>query len=696
MSRFSRALLVLGAVCLLTGTIAGVGNHEVLDGSRFAAHADAIRTDREVSRQIGIIISDRVIAEDPDLAVARPLVESVASSLVGSAAFGPAVRTMLIPVHRALTSDSDDQIVLRLADVGAVLVAALSSAVPGAVAPLPPGLDVTLARFGDNEFSSTTIGYAHLVATLSWLLPLLALLCFAGVVLLADDRRRAVRVVGLATASSGLVLATAVFVGGVVAAHTDTNTLPAALGVAGWNELTPALWTSAAMIAAAGYVLVLGSLLGLGIDPRAYIARAVAWLREPQKGRGHRAAHGAVLLAAGAAAVLSPLMTLSVIVAVVGFVVALNGAIELVRSARRPDRIGMVLPRLLGRPELRTAIVAGAAFAILATLVVWNSSPPRQTVAAIGTSDSGLCNGHAALCGLRYDEVAYAATHNSMSAADEPGWFLAEQPTGIIGQLDDGIRVLLIDTWGGQTTSRRGLVANSEEDRAEAMKQGVATYGRSVVASALRLRDAAHLTPTGPIEPYLCHALCELGSTPLEPVMADVKAWMTSHPREVITLFIQDELSPAVTAKVFNKAGLLPMVHTPVNGQPWPTLGAMIDSGQRLVVLAENRGGGKKYPWLLQGFDEVQDTPYDAKKVSDFSCDRLRGPADAPLFLVNHWLNRPQRRVSDAAKVNAASVLGPRLDACRKQRGHIPNYVAVDYYDHGALMSEVDRLNGMG
>ena len=282
-----------------------------------------------------------------------------------------------------------------------------------------------------------------------------------------------------------------------------------------------------------------------------------------------------------------------------------------------------------------------------------------------------------------------------MSAADQPGWFLAEQPTGIIRQLDDGIHVLLIDTWPGQTTSRRGVVANSEEDRAEAMKQAVATYGKSVVASALRLRDAAHLTPTGPVEPYLCHALCELGSTPLEPVMADVKQWMVSHPREVITLFIQDELSPAVTARVLEKSGLLSMVHTPVSGQPWPTLGEMIDSGHRLVVLAENRGGGTTYPWLLQGFDEVQDTPYDAKQASDFSCDRLRGPADAPLFLVNHWLNRPQRRVSDAAKVNAASVLGPRLDACRKQRDHIPNYVAVDYYDHGALMKEVDRLNGV-
>ena len=68
----------------------------------------------------------------------------------------------------------------------------------------------------------------------------------------------------------------------------------------------------------------------------------------------------------------------------------------------------------------------------------------------------------------------------------------------------------------------------------------------------------------------------------------------------------------------------------------------------------------------------------------------------ARLLLVNHWLNRPQHRVSDAAKVNAAAVLGPRLDACLAERRHIPNFVAVDYYDHGALLSEVNRLNGVG
>lgn len=55
-------------------------------------------------------------------------------------------------------------------------------------------------------------------------------------------------------------------------------------------------------------------------------------------------------------------------------------------------------------------------------------------------------------------------------------------------------------------------------------------------------------TPVGPVEPYLCHGLCEIGATLWEPQMAEVKAWLDAHPREVVTFFIEDYVSPADTA----------------------------------------------------------------------------------------------------------------------------------------------------
>ncbi len=695
LSRALRALLVVGAVLLMVGIVAGVGNREVLDGSRFATHVDHIRSDEAVSRQVGIVISDRLTSAAPDLVVAKPLIESTTGVLVGSAAFGPVVRAMVTPVHTAFTTDGSDHIVLRLADVGAVLVAALAAVAPDVADSLPPGLDITLVSFGDQAFASTTIEYAHLLKLLAWLLPLLAVICFGAVIVLASNRERAIRAIGLTVATVGLALGAMVFVASVVASFVSTDSLRSALAVASWNELRGPLWIATAVVVAAGYLVVLATALRLGGSPKSMLINAYGWLIRPPASNRERLGRAALLIAVGVAGVLKPLTVATVVIIALAFVVTLHGATELVTATRRTRGGVGAVPRIILRPEVRTALVVGASLAIVAGLVAWNARPPQAAVAAIGVSSGKLCNGYAQLCDRRFNQVSYPATHNSMSAADEDGWFLAEQPTGIIGQLDDGIRALLIDSWQGQGTQREGVVANAGDSRGAAIDEAVAEYGKDVLPAALRLRKATSLEPVGPVEPYLCHAICELGATRMEPALAEIRRWMETHPREVVTLFIQDEVSPDDTATVFQRSGLLSLVYTATPGKPWPTLRTMIDTNQRLVVLSENTGGGDKYPWLLQGFDWIQDTPYDAMKASDFSCELLRGSAEGSLLLVNHWLNRPQHRVSDSAKVNAAEVLGPRLEDCISERRHIPNFVAVDYYDHGALFSEVNRLNGV-
>jgi hypothetical protein len=144
---------------------------------------------------------------------------------------------------------------------------------------------------------------------------------------------------------------------------------------------------------------------------------------------------------------------------------------------------------------------------------------------------------------------------------------------------------------------------------------------------------------------------------------------------------------------------LLPYVYTPADPadqQGWPTLGQMIESGQRLVVMMENHSGGTAYPWLLDAFHWVQDTPYHFARPSAFSCALNRGPADASLFLLNHWITNKSREVTNATRVNARGVLLPRAEQCEKERGLRPNYLAVDFYDRGDLLGVVNTLNGTG
>jgi hypothetical protein len=239
-------------------------------------------------------------------------------------------------------------------------------------------------------------------------------------------------------------------------------------------------------------------------------------------------------------------------------------------------------------------------------------------------------------------------------------------------------------------------VVNTLDQQAEALTEARESFGDAAVDSALRLQHAFRLVPRGPVEPYLCHALCALGSTSWLLTMTKVRAWLAAHPRDVVTIFVQDTVSPADTATVFRRAGLLPYVYTPAgDDQQWPTLGQMIESGQRLVVLMEGHGGGSTYPWLLQGFDRVQDTPFLFRSPSKFSCRPNRGPDDAPLFLLNHWISDKRREVSNAARVNARGVLLPRAEKCQKERGLLPNFVAVDFYDRGDLFGVVRTLNGL-
>lgn len=306
------------------------------------------------------------------------------------------------------------------------------------------------------------------------------------------------------------------------------------------------------------------------------------------------------------------------------------------------------------------------------------------------------CNGHEELCDRGYDEVAFAATHNSMSAASEPGWWLPDQPDGIVAQLDHGVRVLLIDSWYGQRTDRRGIVATAEKQRERAIALAREEYGDRAVDTVLRVRRAAGLEPHGEVRPYLCHSMCELGSISWLQSLREIGGWLASNPREVVTLFVQDEVSPRDTAALVEEAGLLAYAHEPAADGAWPTLGEMVESGHRLVVLMENHSGGDRWPWLIDGFAEVQDTPYLFDSPADFSCDLNRGGPDAPLLLVNHWIDDWRHVPRNSALVNARDVLGPRLAECREERGMLPNFVAVDYYDRGDLFAVVDELNGVG
>src|SRR5690606_7104494 len=332
----------------------------------------------------------------------------------------------------------------------------------------------------------------------------------------------------------------------------------------------------------------------------------------------------------------------------------------------RPPAVLLHLRRSTDRRR-RAVVLAGgmaAAVLVLVAMEVQGERTQREVM---------RCNGHAELCDRRLDEVVFAGTHNSMSAASL-GWIFPNQDHGIVQQLEAGYRALLIDAhyWGEAQSIQRHLEPFPAECRTAA------------------LGALARATPSRP-GVFLCHGLCGLGATPLTTVLEDVASFLRRNPREVVILSIEDYVQPEDVVAAFRASGLLELVYEAEDSDEWPTLREMIERDERVVVFADHRGGEPS--WYLSFAAYVQDTPANVRGPEGFTCTHNRGDPEAPLLLLNHWISAlPPDRVS-AARVNRRASLLAHVETCRKERDRMPNIVAVDFGSIGEVLRVVDDLN---
>ena len=99
----------------------------------------------------------------------------------------------------------------------------------------------------------------------------------------------------------------------------------------------------------------------------------------------------------------------------------------------------------------------------------------------------------------------------------------------------------------------------------------------------------------------------------------------------------------------------------------------MIDSGRRVVFLAENHAGAA--PWYRPAYRALtEETPYTFGKAAllndparvPASCRPNRGPKRAPLFLINHWITTDPSR---GRRTPRRSTPTPAAAAPRECRG---------------------------
>jgi hypothetical protein len=463
----------------------------------------------------------------------------------------------------------------------------------------------------------------------------------------------------------------------------------AAAVTAVWDPFGHGLLVQALLMAAAGAIVA-----------------AVAAATEPVREGGatvserltSRAPLGRALLAiaAGVVIVLEPAPALTIAVSAAGLVLAYIGVRGVIAVASAWLMARRAREHRAVRVVARLAVPAAALGAVLAAGVVIATGGGDEAAAVTPVT----CNGYAALCNRPLNDVAFAATHNSMASVTISSWLFGQQDGTIQDQLNDGIRGLLIDSYYGFPVKNGVRTDTSSLPKRQLAAQEL---GEKAVTAAERIRSRLGSRHLGSRQIYLCHGFCELGAVSLSATLSDLRTYLVSNPGSVVIIINQDEgVPPADVERAFARAGLLDLVYDGPFSR-FPTLRQMIDSGRRLVVMAENDADDISwYPLAYR--DTLQETPFTFRDAAQLtqpsqlaeSCRANRGQASAPLFLVNHWVDTsPVPQASSAAVVNARAALLRRTETCRRLRHRVPNLVAVDFYKHGDVFGVVRALNGL-
>ena len=689
------ACIVLGALALLAGALLSDAAR-IMRPDVFADRVAASLADERVAAFAAEHLTDAVLAQQRDLTAVRPLILAASRDVVGSGAFRGVVRTAARRAHAALFSRLGRSVVLSVPDLEVVLRGALAGS-PAVAGAIPSAVAVGLTGASDHPavrvaLAATQSGLA--VARYAWLALGAGAALLAVGVLLMRDRRDALVAAGAALIAVGAALRAVLPVGEAIVGRLMEG-VEARGAVAGlWSVALAGVPRWGLRYGGIGVVLAAaGSSLLERLDVPDLARRGARLLVGAPRHRWARVARGAVLAAAGVAAVVDPRALLSLLTVAGGLGLAFVGLRELFAVALHAAPADARLGRALA--------ASGEGWAVGGVLVVALAAVFAGGIAAVhrAGADRGApttidaCNGAAALCGRRLDEVVLAGTHNAMASADVPGWLFPQQERGLAAQLDDGVRALLLDVHYGTPVGdrvRTDLAGGAQRAAAER------ALGPEATAAAMRIRDRLVGGEAGARGLYLCHGFCELGALRLEPALRGVRDFLVRHPNEVVVLVIEDYVPPTELARAFEASGLAALAYRGRPGAEWPTLRELIARDERVVALIES--GRPGVPWLLPAFGVVQETPYAFTAARDtLSCAPNRGAASGSLFLMNHWIETtPAPRPSNAAVVNAFDVLVERARRCERARGRRPNILAVDFYRTGALLRATRALNGLG
>ena len=416
----SGALLVVASLLLAAGIAALYVEFTVLDENRFAhttaraLHEPAVR--REVGRALGVA----VVRADTDLIAARAGIEAATETLLETRLLDPVVREAAVELHRTLLGRNPDDALFDLGDARA-LVSSFVDQRFGIHLPLAGSTPAPIFGIDADSLAARATRAAHDVRLAIWLAPL-ALLLLVLAVLVAPERRRTLPHAGLAVAVSGLLL----LVVDAAVRHigpkqfAEREAVAQALGV----FLGPFFWWAIALLGIGAVVaLATSRFADLPDADRLVVVVAHAVTRAPTR-RSWKIVHALAGVLLGLTLLLAPLEVLKVAGVALGFLLVVDGLVELARLAGGYAAADPALRQRTHRRWLAAAGARGAAGADPAGRLA-RSHPtelPRRRRAGMQRRTRALPATARSRClprGAQCDVVGERELHGSQPAADD-------------------------------------------------------------------------------------------------------------------------------------------------------------------------------------------------------------------------------------------------------------------------------------
>jgi hypothetical protein len=275
--------------------------------------------------------------------------------------------------------------------------------------------------------------------------------------------------------------------------------------------------------------------------------------------------------------------------------------------------------------------------------------------ALAGPTSAGPAVGARALLDKRFDEVAFVTTHNAYNY-DGPFTF-PNQSFSVTRQLQDGVRGLMID-----------------------------------------VHEYTGIDPSLMGVPHVYHGTSILGSQPLSSVYQEIRGFLVSDPRAVVTIILENTVALAALDQALSSSGLAAFVHEQPAGQPWPTLQEMITRDTRLVILNDTRDPSGQFSWSHYAWDFAVETGFSNHSLADFHNSFNRGDASNDLFILNHFLTDTLAGLGStnlSHQANDPTVIRDRVLDAFSDTGKVPNFVTVDFYELGGVFAAVDAVNAL-